>query len=140
MSLAREVPRRADRQKIDVKIGAGITKATHANKGYAVVLDVATAVGKYEGKLPVVLSGTTAGLPIVGELLDVNDMTKEGSVEVRDMMLRGDAAYDKANNGKVLGTHTVSGVTAAADTLKAGPVLFGGFTEGTDHYYRAVRL
>lgn len=139
MSIARTIVRRADRQSLPFKVGTGITKATHANKGYAVILDVSKAVGKNE-KATVVLSGTTAGAKIVGELLDVNDDTKECSVEVRDMLLRLNTAYDKANNGAVLGTSTTAGVVDVAAALDDGPILQGGFTESSVNYGRAQRF
>ena len=138
MSIARSMSRRADCKKLPFRTGSGIVKATHANKGYAVILDVSKAVGKFD--IPqVVLSGTTAGAKILGELCDVHD---DGtcSVEVRDMLFRADAAYGAADNGGVLGTHTVAGTTAVSSALDDGPIVYGGFTEDSVNYFRAARL
>ena len=138
MSIARSIARRADCKMLPFTAGAGIVKATHANRGFAVILDPSQAVGKFD--MPqVVLSGTTAGAKILGELRDVHD---DGtcSVEVRDMLLRADAAYAAADNGGVLGTHTVAGVTATAATLDDGPIVYGGFVEDAVTYFRAMRL
>ena len=141
MSIARSVSRRADCKTLPFKAGTGIVKATHANRGFAVILH-ATAVGKFD--MPtVVLSGTTAGQKFIGELRDVHDDGTCG-VEVRDMLLRADGAYAAADNGDVLGTHTVAGVTATASALDDGPIVYGGFTEAVDgadvNFFRAMRL
>ena len=137
MSIARSISRRMDCKTLPFRTGAGIVKATHANKGFAVIIDVSVAVGKFD--IPTaVLSGTTAGQKILGELRDVHD---DGtcSVEVRDMLLQADGAYAAADNDKVLGTHTVAGVTKTTN-LDDGPVVYGGFTEDTVDYFRAMRL
>ena len=138
MSIARSMSRRADCKKLPFRTGSGIVKATHANKGFAVILDVSKAVGKFDLST-VVLSGTTAGAKILGELCDVHD---DGtcSVEVLDMLFRADAAYAMADNGGVLGTHTVAGTTAVASGLDDGPIVYGGFTEDSVNYFRAMRL
>ena len=138
MSIARSMSRRADCKKLPFRAGTGIVKATHANKGFAVILDTSKAVGKFD--IPtVVLSGTTAGAKIYGELCDVHDDGTCG-VEVRDMLFRADAAYAASDNGGVLGTHTVAGTTAVASTLDDGPIVYGGFTEESINYFRAMRL
>lgn len=138
MSIARSMSRRMDCKSLPFRTGAGIVKATHANKGFAVILDISKAVGKFDIS-QVVLSGTTAGAKILGELRDVHD---DGtcSVEVRDMLLRADGAYAAADNFGVLGTHTVAGVTATASALDDGPIVYGGFTEDSVNYFRAMRL
>ena len=138
MSIARSMSRRMDCKKLPFRTGAGIVKATHANKGFAVIFDVSKAVGKF-GIPTVVLSGTTAGAKILGELRDVHD---DGtcSVEVRDMLFRADGAYVAADNFGVLGTHTVAGTAAVAADLDDGPIVYGGFTEESVNYFKAMRL
>ena len=137
MSIARTISRRADCKTLPFKTGTGISAATHANKGYAVVLDITAVTGKFD--MPtVVLPGTSGGEKIVGELRDVH-ANGTCSVEVRDMLLRADAAYEAADNGNVLASHTVAGETATSTTITEGPVVYGGFTEDSVNYFRAMR-
>lgn len=135
----RHIPRFEGGKQITCRKGDAITDA-HANQGYAVILNQSVATGKLDD-IVVNLSGTTAGVTIFGELLDVNG--DYCTVEVKDMVFRAAAAYAAGDNDDVILSSSTTGVGAhapASATVNNAPTVYAGFTESGTHYLRAMRI